>query len=127
LTKRERMISILVRRAGGMRTMLLVGLIESYPRRMYDGSGWFSPNHSELQRKIRVKVPVYWTLLRGLCDRGLVEKRITDQSGHEYRIDFGAIETYCKYGRIELFIRWVKRVTVGLKVIFKGRGSKGTH
>lgn len=121
MTKREHMISVLVRRVGGMRTMLLVGLINNFPKKMNGADGgtehttaWFAPSHGELQRTLQIKTPVYWALMRGLCDRGLVHKRVTEQRGHEYQIDFGAMDIYCRYGRIELILGKIRQ-SIGLK------------
>lgn len=107
MTKRESRIKTLMRRIGPMRTMLLVGLIDTMPQRDPDPDFWFTPDHSAIQKVMKVKQPVYWALLGGIMQRGLVTKRHTDQHGHQYQIQFEAIEHYCRLSKLEsIVIAW---------------------
>jgi hypothetical protein len=114
MTKRERHIKVLMRRIGPMRTMLLVGFIDTLPDRPHDAEGYFVPDHSRIQKVMKVKQPVYWTLLRGLMERGLVTKRVTEQWGRQYRIEFAAIEAYCRLAWVEV-LAISFRALLGLK------------
>lgn len=114
-SKRERMTATLVRRIGGMRTMLLIGLIESYPKRQHgDPDGWFKPDHAGLQKTMRIKPPVYWAMLLGLIERGLVSRAV-DERGHNYRIDFGAIEVYCRLAWFQRFVDFWRELAAEIK------------
>jgi hypothetical protein len=94
--------------------MLLVGFIDSLPYREHDLEGWFAPDHAYIQKTMKVKQPVYWQLLGGLLQRGLLAKRNTDQRGHQYRIEFACIEAYCRLSWVDSLIREVRR-GLGLK------------
>ena len=111
MTKRERKIQTLVRRIGPMRTMLLVGLIDTLPDRKHDAEGFFIPDHSLLQRVMKVKQPIYWHLLGGLIERGLVTKRFTEQHGKQYKVEFEAIEKYTA-------MAWAEAILIAFRAAF---------
>lgn len=104
-SKREKRIQTLIRRLGPMRTMLLVGFIDTLPQREHDTEGWFVPDHARIQKVMNVKQPIYWQLLQDVRDRGLIHRRDDDQHGKQYQVDFGAIEVYCRLSWLDVFLK----------------------
>jgi hypothetical protein len=117
MTKRDKRIKILARRIGGMRTLLLVGFIDSLPHRNPDADLYFVPDHSYIQKVMKIRQPVYWALLKGLMDRGLVTMRKTEQYGRQYRVEFEAIEAYCR-------LSWLESVMVAWRALFGMKARK---
>ncbi len=72
-----------------MQALVMIGLYNQFPLRykMADGF-YFRPDEPQLVKSMRIKLPVYYHLLRGLLRDGFIERKKSKPWGYEYRIVF---------------------------------------